>query len=183
MWVSSSSWRVSSGSSNGWPGQQDNSGNPRVPPNYRFLCAKTFVPDQDRLDTTSVSGRKFDKHVQSTPWSVKAGLAGKEVSQLRVMGLTRKGLAFNRSVCEAVFLPTCCEFAARKSLICTTVAATCTEQLLRISTGTAPNSCGYQFPAWYRPFVIMFPLPHPLPIQMKSSSTQSVSWKLQGHSL
>ena len=39
-----------------------------------------------------VSGKKFYRNIQSTPWSSKSGLAGKDVGQLRVVDLTRKGL-------------------------------------------------------------------------------------------
>ena len=72
-----------------------------------------------RTDTSVVSGRKFYRNIQSTPWSSKSGLAGKDVGHLRVVDLTEKGLddyalrnlsngefqsvVFVRSVSEAVF--------------------------------------------------------------------------------
>ena len=64
------------------------------------------------------SGKKFYRNIQSTPWSSKSGLPGKDVGQ-RVVDLTRKGLddyalrnlrngefqsvVFVRAVSEAVF--------------------------------------------------------------------------------
>ena len=41
---------------------------------------------------TPVSNKKFFRNIQSTPWSTKSGLAGKDVANLRVAELTRKGL-------------------------------------------------------------------------------------------
>ena len=61
------------------------------------------------------SGKKSYRNLQSTPWASKFVLAGKDVGQLRVVDLTRKGLdgnlcngefqsvVFVRSVSEAVF--------------------------------------------------------------------------------
>ena len=80
---------------------------------------QSFHPDNECYDTSVVSGKKFYRNIQSTPWSSKSGLAGKDVGQLRVVDLTRKGLddyalrnlsngefqsvVFVRSVSEAVF--------------------------------------------------------------------------------
>ena len=65
-----------------------------------------------------VSGKKFYGNIQSTPWSSKPGLAGKDVGQLRVVDLTKvlddyalhnlsngefQSVVFVRSVSEAVF--------------------------------------------------------------------------------
>ncbi|CAE7402099.1 unnamed protein product [Symbiodinium sp. CCMP2592] len=71
-------------------------------------------------DTNAISGKRFFRNIQSTPWSTKAGLAGKDVADLRVSDLTRKGLddfslrclsngefqslVFVRSISEAVFV-------------------------------------------------------------------------------
>ena len=64
--------------------------------------------------------RSFFRNIQSTPWSTKSGLAGKDIADLRVTELTRKGLddfsfrcvskgefqsiVFVRSISEAVFV-------------------------------------------------------------------------------
>ena len=39
-----------------------------------------------------MSNKKFFRNIQSTPWSTKSGLAGKDIADLRVTELTRKGL-------------------------------------------------------------------------------------------
>ena len=166
----------------------DSSGNAQVPPTVSCALPSTFVPDQDHLDTTSVSGRKFLKYVQSTPWSVKAGLAGTEVSQLRVTDLTRKGLHEFRLRCLSrdwrspevsvkLFLsPICCECATSKN----------GQQLQQHAWSGSPGQASGQLPthaathfALHRPFVSMSLLPHLLPTHIKSSSTRAGSWKLQ----
>ncbi|OLP89144.1 hypothetical protein AK812_SmicGene29421 [Symbiodinium microadriaticum] len=79
-----------------------------------------FVSDWECYDTTPVSSKKFFRNIQSTPWSTKSGLAGKDVANLRVTELTRKGLddyslrclsnrefqtiVFVKSISEAVFV-------------------------------------------------------------------------------
>ena len=86
-------------------------------PENLLPAPQTFKPDHECYDTTAVSGKKFYRNVQSTPWSSKAGLVGKDV--IRLVDVTRKvlddyvlrnlsngefqGVVFVRSVSEAVF--------------------------------------------------------------------------------
>ena len=116
---SDSSWQDTNNnpSWNNWGRQQA----PRQPvqpsvPASSVLIPQNFHPDSTFYDT---SGKKFYRNIQSTPWSSKSGLAGKDVGQLKVVDLTRKGLddcalrnlsngesqsvVFVRSVSEAVF--------------------------------------------------------------------------------
>ena len=85
-----------------------------------FNPVVSFTPDWECYDSNSVSNKKFYRNIQSTPWSTKSGLAGKDIADLRVTELTRKGLddfslrclsngefqsiVFVRSVSEAVFV-------------------------------------------------------------------------------
>ena len=80
----------------------------------------TFTPSSECYDETLVGGKKFFRCVQNTPWSSKTNLAGKDVSEIRLVDMTRKGLdefalrnlsnrefqglVFTRSVSEAVFV-------------------------------------------------------------------------------
>ena len=57
-----------------------------------MIIPRGFHPDNECYDTSVVSGKKFYRNILSTPWSSKSGLAGKDVGQLRVVDLTRKGL-------------------------------------------------------------------------------------------
>ena len=94
-----SSWSDSSWQDNNTPGwnnwgrQQAPSQpvQPSVPANP-VPAPQNFHPDSECCDTSVVSGKKFYRHIQSTPWPSKSGLAGKDVGQLRVTDLTRKGL-------------------------------------------------------------------------------------------
>ena len=52
----------------------------------------SFTPDWECYDSNSASNKKFFRNIQSTPWSTKSGLAGKDIADLRVTELTRKGL-------------------------------------------------------------------------------------------
>ena len=117
---SSSSWQDDNNSTPSWNnwGKQQTSNQPAVPENPVSI-PQTFKPDHECYDTNAVSGKKFYRNVQSTPWSSKAGLAGKDVSSVRFVDVTRKGLGdsslrnlsngefqgvvFLRSVSEAVF--------------------------------------------------------------------------------
>ena len=117
---SSSSWQDESGSNPSWNnwGRQQTSTQPSVPENP-VAIPQSFKPDSECYDTNTVSGKKFYRNVQTTPWSSKAGLAGKDVNSIRLVDITRKGLddyslrnlsngefqgvVFVRSVSEAVF--------------------------------------------------------------------------------
>ena len=88
-------------------------------PENPVAIPQAFEPDHECYDTNAVSGKKFYRNVQTTPWSSKAGLAGKDVNSTRLVDVTRKGLddyslrnlsngefqgvVFVRSVSEAVF--------------------------------------------------------------------------------
>ena len=121
-----SSWSDASWQGNndpGWNnwGRQQASSQPVQPsvPASSVVTRENFHPDSECYDTSVVSGKKFHRNIQSTPWSSKSGLAGKDVGQLKVVDLTRKGLddyalrnlsngefqsvVFVRSVSEAVF--------------------------------------------------------------------------------
>ena len=117
---SSSSWQDDSSSNPSWNnwGRQQTSTQPSVPENP-VASPQSFKPDSECYDTNTVSGKKFYRNVQTTPWSSKAGLAGKDVNSIRLVDITRKGLddyslrnlsngefqgvVFVRSVSEAVF--------------------------------------------------------------------------------
>ncbi len=121
----SSNWRESSSSNqnSGWNSRnRQQSSRPSEPslPENPVSIPQNFRPDRECYDSNSVSGKKFFRNVQNTPWSSKAGLAGKDVSQIRLVDVTRKGLddfalrnlsngefqgvVFVRSVSEAVFV-------------------------------------------------------------------------------
>ena len=90
---SSSSWQDDSSSTpfwNNW-GRQQTSTQPSVPENPAAI-PQPFKLDSECYDTNTVSGKKFYRNVQSTPWSSKAGLAGKDVNSIRLVDITRKGL-------------------------------------------------------------------------------------------
>ena len=117
---SSSSWQDDSSSTPSWNnwGRQQTSTQPSAPENPAAI-PQSFQPDSERYDTNTVSGKKFYRNAQTTPWSSKAGLAGKDVNSIRLVDITRKGLddyslrnlsngefqgvVFVRSVSEAVF--------------------------------------------------------------------------------
>ena len=61
-------------------------------PDATVSIPSSFVSDWECYDTTPVSNKKFFRNIHSTPWSTKSGLAGKDVANLRVAELTRKGL-------------------------------------------------------------------------------------------
>ena len=91
---SDSSWQDNSNPSwKNWGRQQAPSQpvQPSVPANS-VPIPQNFHPDSECYDTSVVSGKKFYRNIQSIPWSSKSGLAGKDVGQLRVVDLTRKGL-------------------------------------------------------------------------------------------
>eukprot|EP00439_Symbiodinium_sp_Y106_P024958 s2125_g3.t1 len=89
-------------------------------PSGNVSIPSSFAPDWECYDSNSVSNKKFFRNIQSTPWSTKSGLAGKDIANLRVTELTRKGLddfslrclsngefqslVFVRSISEAVFV-------------------------------------------------------------------------------
>ena len=91
---STASWTTSpwdkSGSS-GWNNRDWQRGQSSVP-DATVSIPSSFVSDWGCYDTTPVSNKKFFRNIQSTPWSTKSGLAGKDVANLRVAELTRKGL-------------------------------------------------------------------------------------------
>ena len=78
---------------NNW-GRQQAPSQPVQPsvPASTVTIPQSFHPDKECYDTSVVSAKKFYRNIQSTPWSSKSGLAGKDVGQLRVVDLTRKGL-------------------------------------------------------------------------------------------
>ena len=89
-------------------------------PSGNVSIPSSFAPGWECYDSNSVSNKKFFRNIQSTPWSTKSGLAGKDIADLRVTELTRKGLddfslrclsngefqslVFVRSISEAVFV-------------------------------------------------------------------------------
>ena len=89
-------------------------------PSGNVSIPSSFAPDWECYDSNSVSNKKFFRNIQSTPWSTKSGLAGKDIADLRVTELTRKGLddfslrclsngefqsiVIVRSISEAVFV-------------------------------------------------------------------------------
>ena len=89
-------------------------------PSGNVSIPSSFAPDWECYDSNSVSNKKFFRNIQLTPWSTKSGLAGKDIANLRVTELTRKGLddfslrclsngefqslVFVRSISEAVFV-------------------------------------------------------------------------------
>ena len=64
---------------------------PSVPSGNVYIPS-SFALDWECYDSVSVSNKKFFRNIQSTPWSTKSGLAGKDIAGLRVTELTRKGL-------------------------------------------------------------------------------------------
>ena len=130
---STSSWGSSSwdkNNSSGWNtrGWQQGTNHPSAtsPPSQSSVPSgnvsipSSFAPGWECYDSNSVSNKKFFRNIQSTPWSTKSGLAGKDIADLRVTELTRKGLddfslrclsngefqslVFVRSISEAVFV-------------------------------------------------------------------------------
>ena len=130
---STSSWGSSSwdkNNSSGWNNRdwQQGTDHPSVtsPPSQSSVPSgnvsipSSFAPDWECYDSNSVSNKKFFRNIQSTPWSTKSGLAGKDIADLRLTELTRKGLddfslrclsngefqslVFVRSISEAVFV-------------------------------------------------------------------------------
>ena len=130
---STSSWGSSSwdkNNSSGWNNrdwQQTTNHPPAIsPPSQPSVPGGTvsipssFTPDWECYDSNSVSNKRFYRNIQSTPWSTKSGLAGKDIADLRVTELTRKrlgdfslrclsngefqSLVFVRSISEAVFV-------------------------------------------------------------------------------
>ena len=84
-------WSASSWSSSSWKkvdrrvgttvtGSSPKSGS--LPPNGTTSLPSSFSPDWEFYDRNSV---------QSTPWSTKNVLAGKDVAEIRVADLTRNG--------------------------------------------------------------------------------------------
>ena len=119
---STSAWTTSSwdkSGSSGWNNRDWQRGQSSVP-ETSVSIPSTFVSDWECYDTNQVSNKKFFRNIQSTPWSTKSGLAGKDVASLRVTDLTRKGLddyslrclsngefqsiVFVKSISEAVFV-------------------------------------------------------------------------------
>ncbi|CAE7869962.1 unnamed protein product, partial [Symbiodinium necroappetens] len=116
-WKTSSSWDKNT--SSGWNNRDWQRDQPSVP-SPSVSIPSTFVSDWECYDTNPVSNKKFFRNIQSTPWSTKSGLAGKDVASLRVTDLTRKGLddyslrclsngefqsiVFVKSISEAVFV-------------------------------------------------------------------------------
>ena len=134
MW-STSSWGSSSwdkNNSSGWNNRdwQQGTNHPSAtsPPSQSSVPSgnvsipSSFAPDWECYDSNSVSNKKFFRNIQSAPWSTKSDLACKEIANLRVAELTRKGLddfslrclsnangefqslAFVRSISEAIFV-------------------------------------------------------------------------------
>ena len=122
------SWSRNSWSDSSWQGDNNpdwnNWGRQQAPsqpvqPSVPVSPVVIPHPDHECHDTSVMSGRKFYRNIQSTPWSSKSGLAGKDAGHLRVVDLTEKGLedyalrnlsngefqsvVFVRSVSEAVF--------------------------------------------------------------------------------
>ena len=131
-------WSTSSWGSSSWDKNNSSGGNNRdwqqgtnqpsaTPPPLQssvpsgnVSIPSSFAPDWECYDSNSVSNKKFFRNIQSTPWSTKSGLAGKDIADLRVTELTRKGLddfslrclsngefqslVFVRSISEAVFV-------------------------------------------------------------------------------
>ncbi|CAE7351167.1 unnamed protein product [Symbiodinium microadriaticum] len=119
---STSAWATSSwdkSGSSGWNNRDWQRGQSSVPES-NVSIPSTFVSDWECYDTNPVSNKKFFRNIQSTPWSTKSGLAGKDVASLRVTDLTGKGLddyslrclsngefqsiVFVKSISEAVFV-------------------------------------------------------------------------------
>ena len=94
---SDSPWQDNNNPSwNNWGRQQAPSQpvQPSVPANS-VPIPQNFHPDSECFETSVVSGKKLYRNIQSTSWSSKSGLAGKDVGQLRLVDLTRKGLDDN----------------------------------------------------------------------------------------
>ena len=56
-----------------------------------LLLPDEFRPNKDCLDSREIYGRKFYKQVQLTNWSQKHGLAGREISDLKLHELAYGG--------------------------------------------------------------------------------------------
>ena len=125
---SDSSWQDNNNPGwNNWGWQQAPSQpvQPLVPASS-VVIPQNFHPDSECYDTSVVSGRKFYGNIQSTSWSSKSGLAGKDVGQLKVVDLTRKGLddyayalrnLSNREFQSAVFVRTVSEAVFTTNLL------------------------------------------------------------------
>ena len=116
-WKTSSSWDKNT--SSGWNNRDWQRHQPSVP-SPSVSTPSTFVSDWECYDTNPVSNKKFFPNIQSTPWSTKSVLAGKDVASIRVTDLPRKGLddyslrclsngefqsiVFVKSISEAVFV-------------------------------------------------------------------------------
>ena len=72
-----SSWDKSG--SSGWNNRDWQRGQSSVP-DTTISIPSSFVSDWECYDTTPVSHKKFFRNIQSTPWSTKSGLAGKDVA-------------------------------------------------------------------------------------------------------
>ena len=130
---STSSWGSSSwdkNNSSGWNNRDWQQGTnhpsgtspPSQPsvPSGTVSIPSSFARDWECYDSNSVSNKKFFRNIQLTTWSTKSGLAGKDIADLRLTELTRKGLddfslrclsngefqsiVFVRSISEAVFV-------------------------------------------------------------------------------
>ena len=84
-WKTSSSWDKNT--SSGWNNRDWQREQPSVP-SPSVSIPSTFVSDWECYGTNPVSNKKFFRNIQSTPWSTKSGLAGKDVANLRVTDLT-----------------------------------------------------------------------------------------------
>ncbi|CAE7787762.1 unnamed protein product [Symbiodinium sp. CCMP2592] len=127
-WAREQDWAKSSWASSSWEKKGSSGWNNRdwqkspqqSVPSTNVAIPSSFTSDWECYDKNAISGKKFFRNIQSTPWSTKAGLAGKDVADLRVSDLTRKGLddfslrclsngefqslVFVRSISEAVFV-------------------------------------------------------------------------------
>ncbi|CAE7645227.1 unnamed protein product [Symbiodinium sp. CCMP2592] len=127
-WTREQDWAKSSWASSSWEKKGSSGWNNRdwqkspqqSVPSTNVAIPSSFTSDWECYDKNAISGKKFFRNIQSTPWSTKAGLAGKDVADLRVSDLTRKGLddfslrclsngefqslVFVRSISEAVFV-------------------------------------------------------------------------------
>ena len=99
-----------------------------------------FDSDGTFLDKTVVGQHQLYRHIQSTNWSRKRGLAGRSIEDLRIVEVARKGveefglrllsegtpqnLVFTRSVGEAVFVTSLLKKLRENRVDIDTVAAT-----------------------------------------------------------
>ena len=176
---SNSSWASSSWDKNGWSGWNNrdwqrgpsNRSGPSPPsqssvPGGTVSIPSSFTPEWECYDTNSVSNKKFFRNIQSTPWSTKSGLAGKDIADLRVTELTRKGLddfsllclsiVFVKSISEAavVFQPASSYQAESYRPGCS--PSICMAQLLPTNIRSRRGSCN---PCWEMLFEQSSPMP------------------------